>query len=86
MRQHAVGDNFDIAAHPGDGIQQRQSIQRTGRVVSHNNQRAVSGDLFEVVSRKGTENIEMVQNLFHHIQPFQVAVVGGKLPELLFVE
>jgi len=46
----------------------------------------VSGDLFEVVSRKGTEDIEMVQNLFHHIQPFQVAVVGGKLPELLFVE
>ncbi len=86
MRQHAVGHHFYIAAHAGDGIQQRQPVQRTGRMVSHHNERAVSGDLFEVVSRKGAEDIEMFQNLLHHIQPFQVAVVGGKLPELFFVE
>jgi hypothetical protein len=33
MRQHAVGYNFYIAAHAGDGVHQRQSIERTCGVV-----------------------------------------------------
>lgn len=85
MRQHAVGHHFHVPAHAGEGIQQRQSVQRTGGVIRDNNQRAVGGDLFEVVSRKGTEDIKMLQNLFHHIEPFQVTVVGGKLLKFRFV-
>ncbi|ESS59491.1 hypothetical protein EDP2_3942 [Enterobacter cloacae S611] len=38
------------------------------------------------MSGDGTANLQMVEDMFHHIQPFQVAVLGGELLELLFVK
>jgi hypothetical protein len=58
--QHAVGDHFDIAAHAGNRIQERQAVQRAGGVVGDNDQRAMFGDLFEIVRRDGAADIEVV--------------------------
>ncbi len=53
MGQHPVGNNPDVAAHAGNGVQQRQPIQRASGVVRYHNEWAVFGDLFE--SRAETE-------------------------------
>ncbi len=84
--QHPVGHDFNVAPHAGDGVQQRQTVQRTRRVVGNDDQRAMFGDLFEIAGGNGAENIQVFQNLLHHIQSFQVAVGGGKLLKLVFVE
>ena len=86
MGQHPVGHDFNIAPHAGNGVHQRQAVQRTRRVVGNNDQRAMFGDLFEIAGGNGAENIKVFQNLLHHIQAFQVAMCGGKLPEFVFVE
>lgn len=86
MGQHPVGHDFNVAPHAGDGVQQRQTVQRTRRVVGNDDQRAMFGDLFEIAGGNGAENIQVFQNLLHHIQSFQMAVGGGKLLKLVFVE
>lgn len=86
MSQHPVGHDFNVASHAGDGVHQRQPVQRTRRVVGNNDQRAMFGDLFEIAGGNGAENIKVFQNLLHHIQPFQVAVGCGKLLKFVFVK
>ena len=84
--QHPVGHDFNVASHAGDGVHQRQAIQRTRRVVGNNDQRAMFGDLFKIAGGNGAENIKVFQNLLHHIQSFQVAVCCGKLLKFVFVK
>ncbi|MNL77227.1 hypothetical protein D3C87_2033580 [compost metagenome] len=55
-------------------------------MISDNDQRAVFGDLFEVVRGGRAENIQVFQNLLHHINSFQVAVFCCELLELLSVK
>ncbi|GEM_PF-6568590 len=86
MGQHPVGNNPDVAAHAGNGVQQRQPIQRASGVVRYHNEWAVFGDLFEIAGGNGAVNIKVFQNLIHHIQPFQVTVAGGKLLKFVFVK
>lgn len=86
MGQHPVGHDFYVTAYAGDGVQQRQPVQRTRRVVGNNDQRAMFGDLFEIAGGNGAENIKVLQNLLHHVQSFEVVVRGGKLLEFIFVK
>ena len=84
--QHAVGDHFNVAAHAGDRIEQGQAIEGTGRVVGDNDQRAIFRDLFEIVRRDSTANIEMFEHLFDRIQSFQVMMTRGKLLKLFLMQ
>lgn len=86
MGQHPVSDDFHIPPYTGNGIHQRQPVQRSGWVVGNNDQRAMFRDLFEIAGGNGAEYIEVLQNLLHHIQAFQMAVCRGKLLEFFFVE
>ena len=86
MGQHPVGHDFNIAPHAGNGVHQRQAVQRTRRVVGNNDLRAMFGDLFKIAGGNGAENIKVFQNLLHHIQSFQVAVCCGKLLKFVFVK
>ena len=84
--EHAVGDHFDIAAHAGYRIQERQAVEGAGGVVGDNDQRAIFGDLFEIVRRDGAADIEVFQHLFDRIKPLQVAVTVGKLLKLFLIK
>ncbi len=55
-------------------------------VVGDNDQRAIFGDLFEIVRRDGTADIEVFQYLFDRIKPLQVAVTVGKLLKLFLIK
>ncbi|AMO50347.1 Hypothetical protein AKI40_3970 [Enterobacter sp. FY-07] len=86
MGQHTVGDHFDIAANTGNGIHQRQPVERTGGVVGDNDQGAMFGDLFKIVSRNGAADLQVFKHLLNHIQPFQVGMAFRKLLELAFIK
>ncbi len=49
-------------------IQERQAVEGAGGVVGDNDQRAIFGDLFEIVRRDGTTDIEVFQYLFDRIK------------------
>ena len=72
--------------HAGDRIEQSETIERAGRMVGDNHQRAMFGDLFEVMRRNSATDVEMFEDLFDRIQSFQVTMAGGKLLELFFIQ
>ncbi len=72
--EHAVGDHFDIAAHAGYRIQERQAVEGAGGVVGDNDQRAIFGDLFEIVRRDGAADIEVFAA---PVRPYQAPSGGG---------
>ena len=67
MGKHTVGDDFHIATHAGDSVQQGQTIERAGRVVGDDDQWAIFRDLFQAANRNRAVNIEMFQHLFDGI-------------------
>ncbi len=86
MAQHAVCHHAHVAAHAGDGVEQRQAVGGAGRVVGDDDQRAVVGDLLQRARRQIAANIKMLQHLLDHIEPFKVAMAGGKILKLLFIQ
>ena len=86
MRQHTIGYHFDIAANARDGVHERQPVESPCGVICHDDQRAVFGDLFEIAGGDGAVNIQVLQNLLHHIESFQVAVSSGELLKLFFIK
>ncbi|VEB93625.1 Uncharacterised protein [Citrobacter koseri] len=86
MREQAVGHYFHVTAHTRDGIQQGQPIKRACRVVGNDDQRAMCGDVFEVVCGDIAAYFKVFENLFHHVHPFQMGMAGCKLLKFFFIQ
>ncbi len=86
MAQHPVRHHAHVAPHAGDGVEQRQPVGGAGRVVGDDNQRPVIRDLLKRAGWQIAANIEMLQHLLDHIEPFEMAMAGGELLKLLFIK
>lgn len=71
MGKQSVGHHFDISTHAGEGIDERQSVQRTGGVVGDDHQRAIFRDVFDVVLGDFTTYLQMLGTCSTISTPFR---------------